>query len=580
MDQHRFDSISFEDALAISQKRHRETTNEMRRLREELRDRDVVIARLQSELGGLYELKLKNRQLTQELRNVKDGTAILLQLNRSLQDRLTSSETSPEKIETINDAAALISRMQLSPVDAVRPLTSNKKNYIARMPFEMQGEIFMNLDRFSLDRAGFTCPQFRAVVVGLVGGSLRVLAYVRLNVFKPAPDVPDPANGRRANQSAERENGERPIKKLGISVGYGSDPTTLPDISTRGRVNRQWSFSDMSAAAAHFIGLLRHANVQQMGVRGPLPLQFLEPLSSGDVDVTVHSLNIDDFRLSAKEFALGRSALTSFNTLHELALGDAVPLDFVTDDFLVALKNVGVAKFVFRSNRFVVHKCDGWGNHNGRRVFASGYNGAYPSLDAGITSFLFDDDVDEQQLVAVGLPAARVPKDFCNRLLERAIANGSRNPLMLSFVAVIDDLVVQLEGFEDFARNVEGDAVLYVLPPSPASDMLLQLKITTLADAPSDWKLVEFRRYKNPPPSTPGGGVALGLGGGGGGWGGGGGGWGGGGGGWGGGGGGWGGGGGGVGRRWRRSGAAAVVDGATKKITGPELPLAVLPLLL
>lgn len=86
----------------------------MRRLREELRDRDVVIARLQSELGGLYELKLKNRQLTQELRNVKDGTAILLQLNRSLQDRLTSSETSPEKVRRIKRLLSEINRQKHS----------------------------------------------------------------------------------------------------------------------------------------------------------------------------------------------------------------------------------------------------------------------------------------------------------------------------------------------------------------------------------------------------------------------------------------------------------------------------------
>ncbi|KAH7701808.1 hypothetical protein AAVH_31054, partial [Aphelenchoides avenae] len=288
-------------------------------------------------------------------------------------------------------------------MDAVQSRALNKKNYIARLPFEMQGDIFMNLDRFSLDRAGFTCPQFRTVVGSLVGGSLRVLTLVRLNVVKPAPDVRDAANGTRANQPAERENGERPIKKLSISVDYSSDPTSLVCGSTDGRVNRHWSFSDMKMAASHFVSLVRHASVQQMGVRGPLPLHFLEALSACDLDVTDHSLKIDDFRLSGMDLALGRSALTSFNSLRELTLGDAVPLDFVTDDFLVALKNVGVAKF----------------NRNSRRVFAAGYNGAYPSLDAGITSFLFDDDLfHDQQLVALGVPAARVPKDFCNRLLE------------------------------------------------------------------------------------------------------------------------------------------------------------------
>lgn len=59
-----------------------------------------------------------------------------------------------------------------------------RKNYIARLPFEMRGDILLNLDRFSLDRAGFTCPQFHAVVSCLVGAGLRVLTSMRLDVAK------------------------------------------------------------------------------------------------------------------------------------------------------------------------------------------------------------------------------------------------------------------------------------------------------------------------------------------------------------------------------------------------------------
>lgn len=81
---------------------------------------------------------------------------------------------------------------------------------------------------------------------------------------------------------------------------------------------------------------------------------------------------------------------------------------------------------------------------------------------------------------------------------QTAVGSRSRSPLMLSFVAAIDDLIVELEGFEEFAQDLTDDAVLYVLPPSPASDMLLELKIIELENAPNGWKLVEFRRYKKP----------------------------------------------------------------------------------
>lgn len=57
------------------------------------------------------------------------------------------------------------------------------------MPFEMRADIFLNLDRFSLDRAGFACPQFHATVSCLVNGSLRVLDRVCLEVSNPENSV-------------------------------------------------------------------------------------------------------------------------------------------------------------------------------------------------------------------------------------------------------------------------------------------------------------------------------------------------------------------------------------------------------
>lgn len=76
----------------------------------------------------------------------------------------------------------------------------------------------------------------------------------------------------------------------------------------------------------------------------------------------------------------------------------------------------------------------------------------------------------------------------------------------LSFVAAIDDLQVELEGFQEFASELNRNTLVYKVPQSPASDMLLELKITTLGDAPKNWKLVEFRREKKISPRTTGGG--------------------------------------------------------------------------
>lgn len=64
----------------------------------------------------------------------------------------------------------------------------------------------------------------------------------------------------------------------------------------------------MSAAAAHFIGLLRHANVQQMGVRGPLPLQFLEVCKANE-QLSIFSIV---FRFSLRFSFLGKKAIFSY----------------------------------------------------------------------------------------------------------------------------------------------------------------------------------------------------------------------------------------------------------------------------
>lgn len=95
----------------------------------------------------------------------------------------------------------------------------------------------------------------------------------------------------------------------------------------------------------------------------------------------------------------------------------------------------------------------------------------------------------------------------------------------MSFVAVVDDLKDELEEFQEFASQPDEETIVYKVPQSPGSDMLLELKIIALEDAPNGWRLVEFRRYKKCPPSSGAGGGGDPWGGFGGGWGGGGDGW-------------------------------------------------------
>ncbi|KAH7701807.1 hypothetical protein AAVH_31053 [Aphelenchoides avenae] len=381
-------------------------------------------------IGEQCALKLKNREMAKALRRTESSLALLMRENSRLLDGLTSMASPPGKIQSVNGAATVLSGLQLCPADASQALTSKKKNYIARLPFEMRGDILLNLDRFSLDRAGFSCPQFCAVVGCLVGGSLRLLTSVRLCVKKSAGDEWDTAicefSRQTALESGSPANSEPCLimpsvteegYEFDVSLDYSSGPTALVSGSIGARVKREWSFSDGVTATSHFIGLVRHAYVHQMSLSGPLPLHLLETLASTDVDVSVENLEVVDLSLTGADLALGRGALTSFNTMRELTLGDAVPLNFVTDEFLVALKDKGVTKFAFHSKHFTVRSTFGL-----RWALAVVYNGTYPSLDAGITAFLFNNEIDDQlQGVELGLPAASVPREFCKRILEVSV---------------------------------------------------------------------------------------------------------------------------------------------------------------
>ncbi|KAH7697336.1 hypothetical protein AAVH_35581, partial [Aphelenchoides avenae] len=324
-----------------------------------------------------------------------------------------------------NDAKASLNDAQNVPTYVVQSLAM-AKNFIARLPFEMRAEIFMKLDRFSLDRSGFACPQFRAVVSCLFGGSLRVLGRICLEATKSLPEGWDPymcppakrkrLSPQHAGTSLEcKDPAAGDVYDFRVSVNYSSDPMALKNGSTDENVSRGWSFTDADAASSHFIGLLRHASVTEVSLSGPLPIRLLQGLASADVDVTIGGLYISEFTLKSGDLPLARVALTSFNSLHRLAIGGDVPLDLITNDFLVALKSVGVIGFEFRSKDFKLPAKGGWAT--GPRVLRNNYEGDYPNLDAGLMSFLFRGNESDKP-VYLEIPAARVPQDFCRQLLK------------------------------------------------------------------------------------------------------------------------------------------------------------------
>ncbi|KAH7671530.1 hypothetical protein AAVH_42670, partial [Aphelenchoides avenae] len=144
---------------------------------------------------------------------------------------------------------------------------------------------------------------------------------------------------------------------------------------------------------------------------------------------------------------------------------------------------------------------DSLGGQDSRRTLVNTYDGDYSDLDVGLTTFLFRGRAQDEEL-ELKFPAARVPHDFCQRLLKAAMSDGSRSMISLSFVAAVDDLTVDFDEFREHASVPDGPNIVYKVPQSPASDMLLELKIFELEDAPNGWKLVDFCRDKKPPPST------------------------------------------------------------------------------
>ncbi|KAH7693673.1 hypothetical protein AAVH_39289, partial [Aphelenchoides avenae] len=303
------------------------------------------------------------------------------------------------------------------------------KNCVAKLPLEYLADILSYLDRFCLDRVEFTCPKLRAAVATRDGQNLRSLDSLRLEVTGSDDWGPGPFNrggGRgvhargglgAAAQKYMTAHAETPFT---IVVECSSHPVAPKHGATRTAAQLSWNFIGTPTSTSHFLGLLRNAFVQKLSLTGPLVHHFIEALSAADVDVAVGSMTVDRLLPEVVNLPNACEALMHFIRLETLTISDA-PLKLLSDDFLLAATHKCVTSIQLKSTRFCMHNGRDWGWNalsGGQVRAASGSEFDYPELCDGVLAFLFHNDLDETAKVELRFPAARVPEDFCLRLME------------------------------------------------------------------------------------------------------------------------------------------------------------------
>ncbi|KAH7715788.1 hypothetical protein AAVH_16829 [Aphelenchoides avenae] len=364
------------------------------------------------------------------------------------------------------------------------------------------------LDRFSLDRIEFTCRKLRAAAAKLDGHNLRHLSSLRLeDVSAPYTGVQRDQGGLvRADVAAAFQRYLRALagSTFTIVVDGFSDPITLKNGVTGATGKLDWHFVDPSKAVRHFVGLLRNASVQQLQLTSERSHKFLQALSLAQVEIAVGTLTVKNFEPEAENLELSREALMSFSRLGELMI-DAVPPDFLNDYFLLAAAQKHVTSITFESHGSYVLVLPGGAAPTFRQIrVALGSEVNYPEFCDGIVAFLFRVDLDESTKVELRFPAARIPYDFCLKLMQSAISAGTRYSIKTSFVAM-NDVSGQLVGFEEH-RRLDGNCVIYEVPHPSVTNIVVELVLTAVQTteiggaARTFRKLIEFRRYSRSDP--------------------------------------------------------------------------------
>lgn len=136
------------------------------------------------------------------------------------------------------------------------------------------------------------------------------------------------------------------------------------------------------------------------------------------VEIAVGTLTVKNFEPEAENLELSREALMSFSRLGELMI-DAVPPDFLNDYFLLAAAQKHVTSITFESHGSYVLVLPGGAAPTFRQIrVALGSEVNYPEFCDGIVAFLFRVDLDESTKVELRFPAARIPYDFCLKLMQ------------------------------------------------------------------------------------------------------------------------------------------------------------------
>lgn len=129
------------------------------------------------------------------------------------------------------------------------------------------------------------------------------------------------------------------------------------------------------------------------------------------MDVVVGSLSVGSFSPEAAILAVGRDSLIPFNRLEKLSINNA-SLDLLSDDLLLAATQKRVMSITLKSDHFRVRV-------GGRTIEAPVSSECiYSELCDGVLAFLFRKDLDDSAKVELRFPAARIPEDFCQHLLE------------------------------------------------------------------------------------------------------------------------------------------------------------------
>ncbi|KAH7710364.1 hypothetical protein AAVH_22344 [Aphelenchoides avenae] len=229
----------------------------------------------------------------------------------------------------------------------------------------------------------------------------------------------------------------------------------------------------------------------------------------------IGSLDIRQSALDTGHLPAARGAMTAFRRLGVLDIQHDVPLDFLTDEFLVAMvarrtTHVRVAAQI----NVPLGRSGGWGDHRHNECLAHDVHAKLRSVDncaylsTGLTAFMFrdygypfDDGIAHEEgqngphpssNVELFFGAARVPSGICQTIMEAAVSSKSNYSIYVSFIAVTD-VDIHLEGFE--ARERHDGCAWYKVPSLHDADVVNELFVSAVELRPNEYGFYGFNAF-------------------------------------------------------------------------------------